>query len=98
MIKYLLIVEMIHLSQLSLEYSCGRDPLHLHLHHHEITRDSSLDCSGHAMSRLECIYHFSFRTLGWAGSYLSVEVKIKQHFSVSKVNTELTVLRSKENI
>ena len=98
MIKYLLIVEMIHLSQLSLEYSCGRDPLHLHLHHHEITRDSSLDCSGHAMSRLECIYHFSFRTLGCAGSYLSVEVKIKQHFSVSKVNTELTVLRSKENI
>ena len=84
---------MLHLNQLSLEYSCGCDPFHLHLHHHEITRDSSFNCSAHAMSRLEHQFSLRITTLG---SYLSVEVRIKQHFSASKVNTELTVLRSKE--
>ena len=87
----------LYLIQLSLEYSRSRDPLHLHLHHHEITREGSLDCGGHAMSGL-VKYHFSSRTANWLRSYLSVEVKIRQHFSSSKVNTELTVLRSKENI
>ena len=87
----------LYLIQLSLEYSRSRDPLHLHLHHHEITREGSLDCGGHAMSGL-VKYHFSSRTANWLSSYLSVEVKIRQHFSSSKVNTELTVLRSKENI
>ena len=85
----------LYLIQLSLEYSRSRDPLHLHLHHHEITREGSLDCGGHAMSGL-VKYHFSSRTANWLRSYLSVEVKIKQHFSASKVNTELTVLRSEE--
>ena len=87
----------LYLIQLSLEYSRSRDPLHLHLHHHEITREGSLDCGGHAMSGL-VKYHFSSRRANWLRSYLSVEVRIRQHFSSSKVNTELTVLRSKENI
>ena len=46
------------------------------------------------MSRLEHL--ISVRALDWPGSYLSVEVQIKQHFSGSKVNTELTVLRSEK--